>query len=62
MVAAHGQPPVWLLDEVDITATIRDFRIVRGDDGTARVELILAASLEVLMAGAAVELMVKVED
>lgn len=62
MKAKDGQPTVWMLDEHDITATIRDYRIIRGPDGKPQVEITLSASLEVLLAGAAVDVLVRVDD
>jgi hypothetical protein len=62
MVVAAGERPRWWLGDEEITDVIVDWRITRADDGLAEVQVTLAADLEMLIAGAGVDVLVKVDS
>jgi hypothetical protein len=62
LIAKEGQRPTWALDAVDITDLVLDWRIERRDDGMASITVTLSADLEVLLEGAGVDVLLKVQD
>lgn len=62
LVAKAGEQARLWLDAVDITAVVVDWRIERNGDGTAGITVTLKADLEVLLEGAGVDVLVKVQD